>query len=847
MLATSTAPVKNRFIPKQLKFVAAAVTALLVAACGATSTSTATGPTPVKCAVSLVAPENAIAASGGAGAVTVTTQPECAWTAAVEGNWIGDLAPASGQGSGEVRFQVTPNPDGTTRQGAIDVNGQRAVIRQDASPCRFELALSNDTFEAEGGVATVELTAPGGCAWAARSGDSWIVISAPATGTGRGVVSFRVMANAGPARSGTIAIGDAEVTVAQEGVAVSPQPPNPDLPPPPPPAPGVPAACTISLQPTSTSMTSAGGSGAFTITTPADCSWTARSLVPWVTIGSSTSGRGSTPVAFSVAANPGAARSGTLDVGGQTFTVNQAAAAQIACVVTIDRNSQSVAVGGSNGVSVAVSAPGCAWTATSNVGWITITAGASGSGNGKVAFNVAANGGSARTGTLTIGGNTFTVSQAGQAAACAYSINPSTQSMGSDGGPGNSVAVSTTIGCAWTAQSNAGWLTITSGSSGTGNGTVVFSVAANTGSARTGTLTIAGQSFTLSQAASCSYAIKPSTQSIGSGGGSGNSIAVSTTAGCAWTAASNAGWLTITSGSSGTGNGTVVFSVAANTGSARTGTLTIAGETFTLNQAASCSYSINPSTQSIGSNGGSGNSIAVSATAGCAWTAASNAGWLTITSGSNGTGNGTVVFSVAANTGSGRTGTLTIAGQTFTLNQAASCSYSIDPVAQAMTAAGGAGSSIGVTTSPGCAWTAASNANWLSITSGSSGSGNGNVGFSVAANTGSPRTGTLTIAGRTFTVLQAAACTYSISPSSASIGRAGGDGPDVDVSAPAGCAWTATSNDGWLTIRSGESGTGNGRVRFRVAAFAGESRTGTLTIAGQTFTVTQARSNRDDD
>ena len=54
----------------------------------------------------------------------------------------------------------------------------------------------------------------------------------------------------------------------------------------------------------------------------------------------------------------------------------------------------------------------------------------------------------------------------------------------------------------------------------------------------------------------------------------------------------------------------------------------------------------------------------------CTWTATSNASWITITSGSNGTGNGTVSYSVSSNTDtSQRTGTMTIAGQTFTVTQ----------------------------------------------------------------------------------------------------------------------------------------------------------------------------------
>jgi Zn-dependent metalloprotease len=83
-------------------------------------------------------------------------------------------------------------------------------------------------------------------------------------------------------------------------------------------------------------------------------------------------------------------------------------------------------------------------------------------------------------------------------------------------------------------------------------------------------------------------------------------------------------------------------------------------------------------------------------------------------------------------------------------------------------------------------------------------------------------------------------CTFSISPTSASQPAGGGTG-SVTVTAGAGCAWTAVSNAAFITITSGASGSGNGTVNYSVASNTGtSSRTGTLTIAGQTFTVTQA-------
>ena len=83
-------------------------------------------------------------------------------------------------------------------------------------------------------------------------------------------------------------------------------------------------------------------------------------------------------------------------------------------------------------------------------------------------------------------------------------------------------------------------------------------------------------------------------------------------------------------------------------------------------------------------------------------------------------------------------------------------------------------------------------------------------------------------------------CTYSISPTSASFAAAGGSGT-VTVTAGAGCAWTASSNASFITVTGGASGSGGGTVSYSVAANTGTtSRSGTLTIAGRTHTVTQA-------
>ena len=167
---------------------------------------------------------------------------------------------------------------------------------------------------------------------------------------------------------------------------------------------------------------------------------------------------------------------------------------------------------------------------------------------------------------MTIAGSTFTVTQD---AACAYQIDPNNQSIGANGGAGIQVHVSTTSGCAWTATSNASWITVTSGASGSGNGNVNFNVAPNTGSStRTGTLTIAGRTFTVSQERLvCNFDLSRNSESFEEQGGNG-SVDVETTTGCAWTATSQVSWITITSGQSGVGDGTVRFTVDRNQGNA---------------------------------------------------------------------------------------------------------------------------------------------------------------------------------------------------------------------------------------------------------------------------------------
>ena len=302
-------------------------------------------------------------------------------------------------------------------------------------------------------------------------------------------------------------------------------------------------------------------------------------------------------------------------------------------------------------------------------------------------------------------------------------------------------------------MSNNGWITITSGASGIGSKIASYSVVANTTTAaRTGTMTIAGLPFTISQAgAPCSYAISPASPSLAPVAGN-YTLHVSATTGCPWTAVSRSNWITVAGGASGSGNGIVNYSAAANTTmSTRSGAIAIAGLSLTVIQAATVPFSLNPATASVGAAATTG-SVAVSVVSpNASWTAVSNTGWITVTSAASGIGNKIVSYSVAANTTSAtRTGTITIAGLPFTVTQAgASCAYSLG-TARVTPNPTGFVLAFPVSASTGCSWTATSNAPWLTVVSGASGTGNGIASYNATPNaTGAPRTATVVIAGIT--------------------------------------------------------------------------------------------------
>jgi uncharacterized protein (TIGR03437 family) len=461
------------------------------------------------------------------------------------------------------------------------------------------------------------------------------------------------------------------------------------------------------------------------------------------------------------------------------------------------------------------------------------------------------------SGSFTV---TFNVAASGT---CSYRLNASSVQMLTGGGAGT-VSVSSPSGCPWTATSNANWLTIQAGTSGTTSGTISYAVAVNSGAtSRTGVITVSGQTFTVTQ--------------HGAGGGQGIVLEVPSSSNL------YAAGRTATSPM----DGTLPPSYSFTAGPGKV--LTIQSVTGTVQCGPSPTWTPNgPDGLNYACDINSYNNISgiahprksffltgVFLTGSLPAAAPARFNFLGddfpglspvigqtffIGDGLTGTGTGTQQqFFVPAeatrlflgyadasyfkgNPGAyfDNSGSLTA---TFNISVGAACTYTLSAMG-AQAPAGAASGSIIVNTASGCSWTATSNVSWITITSGASGTGSATVSISVTANTSTAaRTGTLTIAGQTFTVTQSGAaisCEYSISPGSASV-AAGASSGTVSVTATSGCSWTATSNANWITITTGASGTGIGNVAYSVAANTGtSSRTGTLTIAGKTFPLTQA-------
>ncbi len=162
-------------------------------------------------------------------------------------------------------------------------------------------------------------------------------------------------------------------------------------------------------------------------------------------------------------------------------------------------------------------------------------------------------------------------------AACSLALSPGNQTI-SPNGQTLAFNVLAPSGCPWNASSSQSWAAIVAGSSGTGTGAVTIQAGFNSASTtQTAVLTVGNQSVTITQpSGSCVYSLDQSSYPVGGGGGTVTAV-LTASAGCPWVVTNNYPQaISISSGASGTGNGTIVLAVTANPSAAsRTFSLTV--------------------------------------------------------------------------------------------------------------------------------------------------------------------------------------------------------------------------------------------------------------------------------
>jgi len=188
----------------------------------------------------------------------------------------------------------------------MNLGGYESLLNEarPGSPvCAYTLLRTALSVAASGGRASVtaEASLPSGCAWNARSSDSWLRLPRAASGTGTGTLNFDVEPNPTTARRvGTIVIawpeGSASVTVAQEGLA----------------------SCSYSVAPAVQTAEAASSDFALTVTpSNPSCAWKADADVPWIAITSGGTNAGTGTVVYRVQPNATRApRTGSVVVKG---------------------------------------------------------------------------------------------------------------------------------------------------------------------------------------------------------------------------------------------------------------------------------------------------------------------------------------------------------------------------------------------------------------------------------------------------------------------------------------------------------------------------------------------------
>ncbi len=246
-------------------------------------------------------------------------------------------------------------------------------------------------------------------------------------------------------------------------------------------------------------------------------------------------------------------------------------------------------------------------------------------------------------------------------------------------------------GVAWTAESNADWLTISSGASGSGSASISINIAANPrAESRVGTITVAGLTLTVRQEPLWSEVANDTPFPPAEDGGYGI-ITVTTEGNAAWQAVSDASWLTIIDDGDHYGTDSIMWAADpyTDTTRSRTGTIKVADHFVHITQRG-YELSVEPRGKTASSSGETGQIYVNADSEVDIWDVIATEPWITITSGATGAGSKTVTYTLSDNTsGATRTGSILIGGIEYVITQTAKVNLNATAVGHGAITGGG--------------------------------------------------------------------------------------------------------------------------------------------------------------
>ncbi len=419
--------------------------------------------------------------AGSAGTVEVTVGPKCEWTVVNTNDWVVITSGASGSGPGGVNYLVLPNPDFAGRNGYLSIGDNVFLVRQHPLDCNYSLSPTSRFHGFGTGSNSFKVTAKADCAWQVINTNSWITITAGASGVATGNVFYALADNRVTGkRVGHLTVLGEVYTVTQWGTN-----------------------CDVTLSATARTHSESSEFGTVNVTTAGGCAWQVVNTNDWIFLTTLDRGTNSGSFTYLVGENPTfLPRAGHLTVGSQVLAISQAS-----CSYAITPSGRVHTFIAQTGTVTVSAGAVCAWSVSNTNSWITILPPVVGFGSQELKYDLAANPTShPRTAVFNVAGLVFTVEQAGKP--CLYTLVLDEAAFPYTGGTG-SVTLRAEPSCFWSVADLPPWISLISGGSGEATGTVTYVVSPNDGAARTTTFTVGGQDYSVSQASAVRDIIVP--------------------------------------------------------------------------------------------------------------------------------------------------------------------------------------------------------------------------------------------------------------------------------------------------------------------------------------------------